>query len=85
MRFYSQFKPFGRTGFNVFPTIYFNTALGNYPVLRMKVILVVPELPERLGTVLPELGGFGSNKVHQLLGLFRLATTPGTCPKPLTG
>lgn len=33
--------------FDVLPTIYFNTALGNYLGLRMKVILVVPELLAR--------------------------------------
>jgi len=44
MRFYSQFKPFNCTSLKMFPSIWFTTTLGHYPVLRMEVIFVVPPL-----------------------------------------
>lgn len=78
--FYRPFKPFSCTSLKMFPTIYFSTALGEYPV-----ILVVPlhknvslrpgdfaKSWEQLDQTLP--GPF------QWLGLFRWRTAPGVTP-----
>lgn len=78
--FYRPFKPFSCTSLKMFPTIYFSTALGEYPV-----ILVVPlhkNVSLRPGYFAKSMEQKDQTLAgrFQWLRLFRWRTAPGVTP-----